>query len=99
MSTTKPTVRFALPTTPKKKEPFSVRRVYSAILLVWIVIVMGIVRLGRDRVHVLGIIGDGIGGEGLVKRSEDVLTGDINRSFGGPGGELEVLQGGHNEEV
>ena len=67
--TKKPTVRFAIPKKPKKRPPFSVRRVYSAILLV-----MGFVRMGRDRA---GLVRDAVGtGKGLARRApgEDAVA-------------------------
>jgi hypothetical protein len=100
--TKKPTVRFAIPKKPKKRPPFSVRRVYSAILLVWVVLVMGFVRMGRDRA---GLVRDAVGtGKGLARRApgEDAVAG---RVFSGEriqkdrGGVLnaEILGGGGND--
>jgi hypothetical protein len=59
-------VRFALPRKPVRKEAWNVRRVYGAILLVWVVLVLGVVKLGRDKAL------ERLGGRELVA-TRDVL--------------------------
>ena len=85
-STSKPRVRFALPQTTKneKREPFNVRRVYSAIFLVWLVLVMGIARVGRDNARSLGLVRrsmelDTRGEIGGGVSSDRLVTGHILR--------------------
>lgn len=87
--TKKPTVRFAIPQKPKKRPPFSVKRVYGAILMVWVVLVMGFVRMGRDRAVLMR---DTVGaGTGLARRSpgeEAVVGGAFSQK--GRGGDLNA---------